>query len=403
MTPEEARQLIGLEGKFTNEELEAAFRRRFEELEAKIQRAPTPGLKEKYGRTQAQLEEAWEVLLGTENSSETLNFPTTQPVVSQAKATPASPTPIVTARTTKAPAPRARPVIAFPRWIWAVAVAPPLLIGGVVLLWHQASAPGASFSLAPNSSSSGQQIDTPPPVSAGNETTADCIKSGIAKTEKGDLDGAIADFSEAIQLKPEFAAYYDRGRAKYSKGDYDGAIADFSEAIQLKPDYDAYCDRGFAKDRKGDHDGAIADFSEAIQLKPDYAEVYSYRGAAKESKSDRDGAIADYGKAIQLKPDFAAAYNGLAWQLATCPEAYLRNGSKAVEYATKACELTAWKDFDDLDTLSAACAEAGDFDSAIKWETQCLESPNPSAQLTSSDPKKRLALYQAHQPYHADK
>jgi hypothetical protein len=79
------------------------------------------------------------VLLGTENSSETLNFPTTQPVVSQAKAIPtAPPTPNATGRTTKAPAAHARPVIDFPPWLWAVAVAVPLLIGGAVLLWQRA-------------------------------------------------------------------------------------------------------------------------------------------------------------------------------------------------------------------------------------------------------------------------
>jgi hypothetical protein len=83
MTPQEARQLIGLEGRFTPEELEAAARRRFQELESKIQRAPTPGLKDKYRRTLVQLEEAWEVLSGTKASPESQNFPTLQPIVTE--------------------------------------------------------------------------------------------------------------------------------------------------------------------------------------------------------------------------------------------------------------------------------------------------------------------------------
>ena len=45
--------------------------------------------------------------------------------------------------------------------------------------------------------------------------------------DKGDYDRAIADFDQAIQLKPDYAdAYYNRGIAYHDKGDYDRAIAD---------------------------------------------------------------------------------------------------------------------------------------------------------------------------------
>jgi len=54
-----------------------------------------------------------------------------------------------------------------------------------------------------------------------------------------------------------------------------------------------------------------------------------------------------------------------------------------------------------LRTLAAACAEAGDFDNAVKWETKYLES-NPSHDA-STDPRHRLALYQQKQPYHEAK
>ena len=38
------------------------------------------------------------------------------------------------------------------------------------------------------------------------ETAADYNNRGIAKVGKGDFDGAIADYSRALELDPKFAA-----------------------------------------------------------------------------------------------------------------------------------------------------------------------------------------------------
>ena len=59
---------------------------------------------------------------------------------------------------------------------------------------------------------------------------------------------------------------------KFDKGDYDGAIADFTEAIRLAPNYVyAYKQRGVAYSRKGDYDRAIADFEAALRINPNLA------------------------------------------------------------------------------------------------------------------------------------
>jgi tetratricopeptide (TPR) repeat protein len=133
---------------------------------------------------------------------------------------------------------------------------------------------------------------------------------GNASYHKGDYGRAIADYDQAIQLKPDFAeAYYNRGNAYANKGDHNRAIADYDQAIQLRPDFaEAHYNRGNASYYKGDYDRAITDFNQAIQLKPDFAEAYYNRGLAYADKGDYDRAIADYDRAIQLKPDFAKAY-----------------------------------------------------------------------------------------------
>jgi tetratricopeptide (TPR) repeat protein len=77
-------------------------------------------------------------------------------------------------------------------------------------------------------------------------------------------------------------AYLNRGVAKSTKGDQDGAIDDESKAIELNPKLaEAYLNRGAAKQTKGDLEGAIADFNQALELDPTLAEAYLNRGLAK--------------------------------------------------------------------------------------------------------------------------
>lgn len=61
----------------------------------------------------------------------------------------------------------------------------------------------------------------------------------------GDVEGAITDFTTLIEspmdtweAKDSKAVYYwNRGLVKQVKRDWDGAIADYSEALKLKPGY----------------------------------------------------------------------------------------------------------------------------------------------------------------------
>jgi tetratricopeptide (TPR) repeat protein len=132
-----------------------------------------------------------------------------------------------------------------------------------------------------------------------------------ARAFNGDMNGAIADCTRAIELDPKSEpAVYKRGALKLQKGDYDGAIADLSRAIELSPNAaDYYTDRGLAKLRKRDNDGAIVDFTRAIELDAKNAIAYRNRALAKNINGDADGAIADYNRAIGLDPKNAGAFN----------------------------------------------------------------------------------------------
>jgi len=160
---------------------------------------------------------------------------------------------------------------------------------------------------------------TTPRVLTPTEVEAyEASKRGEAAFDKKDYDKAIADYTEAIRLDPNYYNYYNRrGDAYNIKKDYDKAIADYTEAIRLDPESGSYLNRGNAYRDKGNYDKAIADYTEVIRLEPEY-EKYGYisRGNAYRDKGDYDKAIADYTEAIRLDPKFVDAYinRGIAYK-----------------------------------------------------------------------------------------
>lgn len=146
-----------------------------------------------------------------------------------------------------------------------------------------------------------------PVPAASDKGNSDLVNQGIAKAQKGDLDGAIADFNRAAELNPkDDAPYYNRAQAKRLKNDTAGAIADYTKAIELgSTNPAAYNNRANVRAETNDRDGAVADYTRAIELQPGYARAYYNRAVLKKEKGDRAGAAADFKKARELDPELA--------------------------------------------------------------------------------------------------
>ncbi len=91
--------------------------------------------------------------------------------------------------------------------------------------------------------------------------------------------------------------------------------------------------------------------------------------------------------------------NALAWILATCPDAEVRDGKLAIDYATQACEISEWNSPNDLDTLATAYAEACQFPEAVEWQTKAIELAENEGRANLTEYRSRLELYQAGMPY----
>jgi Flp pilus assembly protein TadD len=106
--------------------------------------------------------------------------------------------------------------------------------------------------------------------------------------------------------------------------------------------------------------------------------------------------------AVEAEPNNPQMCNDLAWLLATCWEASLRNGPKAVELAQQAEMLSGGKDPEILETLAAAYAEASRFGEAVETAQRAVELANARTNAAQAGRiRQELELYTAGLPFHA--
>ncbi|MCK4789264.1 MAG: tetratricopeptide repeat protein [Desulfobacteraceae bacterium] len=125
---------------------------------------------------------------------------------------------------------------------------------------------------------------------------------GWMYASKGDVQKAIADYSQVIEIDEEFGdAYYNRGLLYAKMKRDEQAVRDFSKAIEFDSRaFDAYCNRGNIHFKMGKGDLAIKDYTAALKIKPNDGELYHNRGIVYLSIGKKSEAAADSKKAAQL-------------------------------------------------------------------------------------------------------
>ncbi len=133
---------------------------------------------------------------------------------------------------------------------------------------------------------------------------------GLVRQDRGDLKGAIEDFSKAVSLAPELAELHNnRGVALYLTGDFASAVRDYNAAITLDQAYRGFhYNRGLAFQRLGNMAAAIEDYTTELKIDPLNTEAYLHRGLAFRDIGRADLAIEDLTNAVRLTPGSSRPY-----------------------------------------------------------------------------------------------
>jgi len=114
-------------------------------------------------------------------------------------------------------------------------------------------------------------------------TNASSEDSLLLKATKAESEGypleAISLYSQAIKRDPnEGSLYANRARAKSDMGDLKGALIDYNKAIDLFPNsWQIFAMRGLLRSEMGDHQGAQKDFDRSLSINSTYYKAEQFK------------------------------------------------------------------------------------------------------------------------------
>jgi protein O-mannosyl-transferase len=136
-------------------------------------------------------------------------------------------------------------------------------------------------------------------------------KLGDAFADEGKLDAAIAEYNEALRIRPLLdAAHYNLANALARQGKLDQAIARYLEAVHVNPgSAEAHNGLGAVLADQGKLNEAIPHYSEALRINPDLAPAHNNLGTALADQGNIDEAIHEFLESLRIRPDTNAHYN----------------------------------------------------------------------------------------------
>lgn len=132
--------------------------------------------------------------------------------------------------------------------------------------------------------------------------------SSIKKYRQLDLNGALADLEQTIEVAPSSAAYNLRALIFSAMGSHDAAIEDFTRSLEMRPLAWTYAHRAEVRVKKQEYAEAEKDFQQAFALDSTDEDVYFLRARMWENRLRYADGMQDMNSLIRLYPRNAHAY-----------------------------------------------------------------------------------------------
>ena len=189
------------------------------------------------------------------------------------------------------------------------------------------------------------------------------VELSLLLATMSDMPAAEAQLDAAIALDPEYArAHLVRGNNARLAGRYADAIASYERAIAAAPDLaEAHNNLGVTYEKLDQPARAAESFARAAELSPGRGLFHENQGRALEAAARYTDAIAAYERAIDRSPNSIKAMRGLAWLLATHPDAAHRDPARALQIADAAGRMTGYRSPEIMEAIAAALAAGGRF------------------------------------------
>ncbi len=136
---------------------------------------------------------------------------------------------------------------------------------------------------------------------------------GLVSYQVGQHARAIEYMSQALRLRPDFAAIHNNlGIVLKEQGQLIEAAASYQQALRCRPDYaEAHNNLGNVRQQQGQLAEAAASYEQALRYRPNYAEAYTNLGNVHRQQGQLREAEACYQQALHFRPDFAGAHASL--------------------------------------------------------------------------------------------
>ena len=155
------------------------------------------------------------------------------------------------------------------------------------------------------------------------------IAAADALRDKGDYDGAIAEYTRVIDVSnTQSTAFFGRGVCYLMKTNYEKAAADLESAVRLDGTYvDGFFYLGIANDFKGDVRASAINYGKAIKLNPEYDRraltkcLFIDRSGVtiEQARNDADSIADACESALKITPEFMSSLiqlkRGIAYRL----------------------------------------------------------------------------------------